>query len=197
MGFKTTLTIKHIDGWLFKMDVNRDADILGIKVMIWEIQMVPIDKQRLVFDGKELNDNTKLTDAGIVDGDTIFLIETKIEAEEVEAATVETVQLPSMYIEPEVIQSVQSNGIHITVPPTNNNYAYLDQQSVENNEWKIRSVVKLSCWIRAYLWLGLVITLLSILACWFSVIPFTVYMLGLIGARKLCKWLLIFPIVLT
>eukprot|EP01083_Nonionella_stella_P210189 761193_1 len=198
MGFKTTITIKHIDGWSFKLDVDRDADTLGIKVMICDIQKVPLDKQRLVFDGKELNDSTKLIDVGIVEGDTIFLVETKTQPEQVEAVTVEPIQIEPMYIDnipQSPIKSIQSERepIDINIPPPNN-YKYLE---TELNEWKIKSVIKLSCWMRIYLWLGLLISLLSTLICLYSIIPFLFYMLGIVGAKKLCKCLLTFPIILT
>ena len=76
MGFKTTITIKHAtDGYSFKLDVDRNADALGIKVLIWEIQKVPIESQRLVFNGKEMTDNQQVSELDMVDNDTIFLIE--------------------------------------------------------------------------------------------------------------------------
>ena len=77
MGFKNTLLIKHAtDGYEFSLDVDHDADALGVKVLIWELQKVPITSQRLVFNGKEINDSVKLNQFGIIDGDTLFLIET-------------------------------------------------------------------------------------------------------------------------
>lgn len=79
-----------------------------------------------------------------------------------------------------------------------NDYLYLNGETEERNELKIVSVVKLSCWIRAYLWLGFILTLFATLfCCFYSIIPFLFYLIGLIGARKLCKCLLSFPIILT
>ena len=75
MGFKNTLTIKHIDGYSFSIDVDNDADGLGMKVLIWEQQKVPIESQRLIFNGKEINDSVKINQFGIKDGDILFLIE--------------------------------------------------------------------------------------------------------------------------
>lgn len=59
-------------------------------------------------------------------------------------------------------------------------------------------MVKLSGWIRAYLWLGFILTLAATLfCCLWSAVPLIFYVIGLIGARKLYKVLLAFPIILT
>lgn len=187
MGFKNTLTIKHAtDGYEFTIDVDSDADALGIKVLIWEQQKVPIQSQRLVFNGQEITDSLKIDQFGIKDGDTLFLIE--IKKQEIESSSV---------VEPIEITRVEPAAI-IEAPVAINDYLYLDGQSEERNEWKIHSVVKLSCWIRAYLWIGFAITLFGTLfCCLWSIVPMLFYMIGLIGARKLCKCALAFPIILT
>jgi len=179
MGFKNTLTIKHAtDGYSFTIDVDNDTDILGIKVLIWDQQKVPIQSQRLIFNGKEIKDSIKINQFGIKDGDTLFLIE--IKKQEIECtSTVEPIEIT-------------------TIEPASNNYLYLDGKTEEINEWRIHSVVKLSCWIRAYLWLGFILTLFATLfCCLWSAVPMLFYIMGLIGARKLCKCLLAFPIILT
>ena len=76
MGFGITLTVKHIAGYTFKIECERDADALGIKLIIFEQQHIPITSQRLVYGGREMNDNTKISDLGVIDGDMLFLIET-------------------------------------------------------------------------------------------------------------------------
>lgn len=79
MGFKNTLTIKHAtDGYSFKIDVDNDADALGIKVLIFEQQKVPIKSQHLIFNGQEIKDSDKIYQFGVKDGDTLFLIETVV-----------------------------------------------------------------------------------------------------------------------
>mmetsp|Transcript_27799 Transcript_27799/g.24598 ORF Transcript_27799/g.24598 Transcript_27799/m.24598 type:complete len:255 (+) Transcript_27799:90-854(+) len=188
MGFKNTLTITHAtDGYSFTVDVDNDADALGIKVLIWEQQKVPIESQRLVFNGQEITDSVKIEQFGIKDGDKIFLIEVKKQEIECTSA-VETIDITT--VEPVMIEA--------PVQFIPNDYLYLDGQSEERNEWKIHSVVKLSCWIRAYLWLGFILTLFATLfCCLWSAVPMLFYMIGLIGARKLCKCALAFPIILT
>eukprot|EP00484_Ammonia_sp_Unknown_P017253 CAMPEP_0197031316 /NCGR_PEP_ID=MMETSP1384-20130603/10357_1 /TAXON_ID=29189 /ORGANISM="Ammonia sp." /LENGTH=210 /DNA_ID=CAMNT_0042460827 /DNA_START=46 /DNA_END=675 /DNA_ORIENTATION=- len=196
MGVKKEINIKHAtDGYSFKLDVDRDADALGIKVLIWEVQMVPVETQRLVFNGKEIKDGTTINELGIDDGDTLFLIE--IKKQEVEAtADVETIAITP------IPQRVEKPMIELSVQREEDahdaHYLYLDALSDEVRESKIHSVVKLSCWIRSYLWFGFMITLFAtFLCCVGSALPCIFYIFGLIGARKLNKCLLVFPIILT
>ena len=82
--------------------------------------------------------------------------------------------------------------------PDDHDYAHFDGLAEQIDEQKVYSVVKLSAWIRAYLWFGFILTFLATLfCCTYSVIPFIFYAFGLVGARKLCKCLLAFPIILT
>jgi hypothetical protein len=75
MVVRITLTVKHIRGHTFTIESNRDADVLGLKVQIWDTQKIPIESQRLVFGGRELQDGVKLFDAGVDDNSMIFLVE--------------------------------------------------------------------------------------------------------------------------
>lgn len=69
------ISIKTIRGEEFNAQIDRDADTLGLKVQIWEQRNIPVESQRLVFAGRELQDSTKLEDAGVGDGATIFMVE--------------------------------------------------------------------------------------------------------------------------
>eukprot|EP01084_Bolivina_argentea_P244311 409305_1 len=119
MGFKITLHIKHIAGYTFDIDCERDADALGIKVLIWQIQHIPVDAQRLVFGGREMDDSTKLYDLGVKDNDILFLVETK-QAEpqqEIEATTehVETIQITSSYVDVAAAPAAAA-PLHVSIP---------------------------------------------------------------------------------
>jgi len=72
MVVRIQLTIKHIRGYSFPIETVIDGDVLGLKVLIWETQKIEIANQRLVYGGKELQDNIKLSSIGIGDNSIIF-----------------------------------------------------------------------------------------------------------------------------
>lgn len=189
MVIRVQLTIKHIRGDTFQIETNVDSDVLGLKVQIWESKSIPIESQRLVFSGKELQDNVKLTEIGVSDNSVIFLVESSAEVPQ---------QPQSQVVLPVTVEMPQTTtGYPCEYPKsTTNNYV-----PIENNlnvcEERMQSVIDLGRWIRLYCIFGMVLSGISSLNCFYSLIPFLMYTLGYIGTRKLNRCLLVFPLILT
>jgi hypothetical protein len=212
MGFKIVLTIRHIRGKAFEVECARDADTLGIKVLIWESQRIPIDKQRLIFSGREMDDSATLTELEIVDGTTIFLVEAGA-ASDSEGIPAESVQ-PMAHVPPAFISPTQVNvnmtsvipkvpALHSNVPAPHA-YAYLDEESA--GEERISQVVLLSKWVRKYFLLGMILSLFGIFRCVsggclfggiFMLSIFGVFLIGFVAGRRLQRCLLIVPALLV
>jgi len=209
MVVRIQLTIKHIRGHTFPIDADVESDVLGLKVLIWEAQNIPIDNQRLVFGGKELEDNLKLTDLGIDDNAMIFLVE----------GNSGIAQQPQAEVQPPVVSSQVEIPIKTKVPISicnnNNNsvskcpyqqlqlqsqgidyYAPFDDESVLSEE-RMECVIRLGKWIRIYCLLGMFVSLIYTIGSLYSLIPFIMYVFGFIGTRKLNRCLLFFPLVLV
>lgn len=66
--------IKTLQGKNITLDVNDDDTIESIKKKINDIEGIPIDQQRLVFNGKQLEDTNTLKDYMIDADSTIHLV---------------------------------------------------------------------------------------------------------------------------
>jgi ubiquitin len=68
------ILIKTLQGKTMPMEVQ-DGDTIGsIKAKIHEKEGIPVDQQRLVFNGKQLEDNMKVGDYGIQADSSIHLV---------------------------------------------------------------------------------------------------------------------------
>lgn len=66
--------IKTLSGKTIPMDVN-DSDTIGtIKQRIFEKEGIPVDQQRLVFNGKQLEDGMTIGSYGIESESNIHLV---------------------------------------------------------------------------------------------------------------------------
>lgn len=66
--------IKTLSGDVVPIDYVPDLTISQIKNVIHSNQRVPTDQQRLIYQGKQLEDANTLDDYGIVAGNTIHLV---------------------------------------------------------------------------------------------------------------------------
>ncbi|XP_055346206.1 uncharacterized protein LOC129593772 [Paramacrobiotus metropolitanus] len=65
--------IKNITGKSRMVTVNLAYWVYQLKCLIWHQEGIPQDQQRLVFDGRALEDNVTLADCGIVTNATVHL----------------------------------------------------------------------------------------------------------------------------
>lgn len=66
--------IKNLSGNTFSVDVDDKDNIGSIKNKIYEKEGIPTDQQRLIFNGKNLEDGLTLNDYNIGDDATIHLV---------------------------------------------------------------------------------------------------------------------------
>jgi len=187
MGVKIIVHIRHIRGHSFDIEVDRDADCVGLKVAIWDAQKIAVETQRLVYAGKEIGDESNLVELGIDDGSTIFLVE---KVEEVNSVMV---QPQAVEVMPVPEHSVSNS---VTVEPMSvQHYAELTED--RSHEERIRFVVGLAFWVRIYCIFGVVISVIGLTHCWLSVIPLLCCLIGYFATRKLNRCGLIFPFLLS
>ena len=67
--FVKTLTGKNID-----ISIDPNMTILQVKQQIYNRENVPVEQQRLVFQGKQLEDNNTISHYEIVNGSTLHLV---------------------------------------------------------------------------------------------------------------------------
>ena len=66
--------IKTSNGQIISLDVEPSSTIEEVKAKIKNKENIPIDEQRLIFDGRQFEDNRTFADYKIQKGETIHLI---------------------------------------------------------------------------------------------------------------------------
>lgn len=66
--------VKTLTGKTIVMSQNDDMTILAVKQEIAELERIPVDQQRLVYQGKQLEDNQTLKYYEIHGGATLHLV---------------------------------------------------------------------------------------------------------------------------
>lgn len=66
--------VKTLTGSNIQIAIEPNMTISQIKQKIFEKENIPVDQQRLIHQGKQLEDQQKLTDYNITNGSTLHLI---------------------------------------------------------------------------------------------------------------------------
>lgn len=66
--------VKTLTGKTISVDVEPDESVESLKAKIQEKEGVPIDQQRIIFDGKQLDSLKSLSDYDIDDDSTLHLV---------------------------------------------------------------------------------------------------------------------------
>lgn len=74
MATEMQIFVKTLSGKTLSMKVQGTDTIQKLKEMINDREGVPVDQQRLIFQGKQLDDNKTLTDYGVQSENTIHLV---------------------------------------------------------------------------------------------------------------------------
>lgn len=73
--FPVYITIKTLTGRTIDLDIDSNLTIAHLKELLALREGIPQQQQRLVFDGKQINDeNFSLQSFGIIDGSVIYLV---------------------------------------------------------------------------------------------------------------------------
>jgi len=190
MGVKILIHIRHIRGHTFDVEVDRDADCIGLKVVIWDSQKIPVDTQRLVYGGREIADDSNLVNLGIDDGSTVFLVEKVDNVNPVPVVVSEPQPAPVVVVVPEESVSVS----HFEPMSVSSQYQQLQDASSQE---RIQGVIDLAFWVRVYCIFGTVVSLGALSMCLTSLIPLACYVIGYLSCRRLSPCGLIFPMLLA
>jgi hypothetical protein len=188
MGFKKVVQIRHIRGDTFEVELEADADGLGLKLLVFEVRGTPIERQRLVYAGHEIAEGDVLSSLGIDAGSTIFLVETEPVAAIPQVSgedPVAPVPVPVTREQPSVQTVVDVEG---------DAYQPLDEVSVPKGD----QILRLNKFVRRYCWFGLVASLLFGWSCGLgNLLHILFFAMGLHATKKLKTCTLCGPITMT
>jgi ubiquitin C len=69
-----TLYIRTLIGKTVTIKVVPNASIWNLKTKVFEAEGIPQDEQRMIYTGKQLEDDLTIRDYGVNDGDTVHLV---------------------------------------------------------------------------------------------------------------------------
>lgn len=72
--FTMYIKIHTLNGRIFDLDIDAQRTIRAIKEKIFQIEGIPVDLQKLIFNGKQILDFQTVYACGIIDGSIVYLV---------------------------------------------------------------------------------------------------------------------------
>jgi len=66
--------IKTLSGKSIPLDIDDLTTVADVKTKLKDMEGIPVDDQRLIFSGRQLEDTDKLSAHNVVDGSVIHLV---------------------------------------------------------------------------------------------------------------------------
>jgi len=73
--FPLYIKVKALNGTVIEMDIDSNDSVGILKDVIWEREGIPKQQQKLIFNGKQINDDSQAVNSfGVTDGSVIYLV---------------------------------------------------------------------------------------------------------------------------
>ena len=72
--FPVNIKVKTLNGRLIEVDLDANDTVDKIKLILLEREGIPIHKQKLIFNGKQVTEGELISSCGIINGSVVFLV---------------------------------------------------------------------------------------------------------------------------